>query len=401
MPMSLPFPPLPDPTGGSLGEAVDGVVEQVVETTGQVVDTVVDAVTDAADDVSIGNSGVQFQAEQVGRAAASVVDTAIIERAIGDIADAARSAPPVSLDVDGGIAAPRNIGDGITELSANAHLGIRVGDTEVGVDLGQIALSDGTDTRGGSAHAGVFVNQGDQHDEFGVTSHETYDSDQVDDKFTGIYVEHAGEHAEAGVYGEKDTDANGFWGDQTVGEGGGVYVTVDNDTARAGWEHDRGRPGDPAHTGVFVEDPEGDRTGGGIIEPVTMTKTDFEVGTGGIYVDVDGEHHDAHAQGGVAADGPVEVTATIDPGPVSVSGQVGVQIPGDLDPTGIVFARGEVETETFSAPPDDVTGSAPSVTTDDPQPAYEQSADGGFLADVADAVGNVFDEVGDALGDLF
>ena len=128
-----------------------------------------------------------------------------------------------------------------------------------GVDLGQIALSDGTDTRGGSAHAGVFVNQGDQHDEFGVTSHETYDSDQVDDKFTGIYVEHAGEHAEAGVYGEKDTDANGFWGDQTVGEGGGVYVTVDNDTARAGWEHDRGRPGDPAHTGVFVEDPEGDR----------------------------------------------------------------------------------------------------------------------------------------------
>ena len=110
-----------------------------------------------------------------------------------------------------------------------------------------------------------------------------------------------------------------------VADGGpGVVVDPDGD--------ELAEPG-----AALVEDPEGDRTGGGIIEPVTMTKTDFEVGTGGIYVDVDGEHHDAHAQGGVAADGPVEVTATIDPGPVSVSGQVGVQIPGDLDPTGIVF----------------------------------------------------------------
>jgi hypothetical protein len=64
-----------------------------------------------------------------------------------------------------------------------------------------------------------------------------------------------------------------------------------------------------------------------------------------VYVDIDGEHHDAYAQGGVVADGAVSVTATIDPGPVGVSGEVGVQRPADGDPTGIVFTRGQVEVE--------------------------------------------------------
>jgi hypothetical protein len=203
-----------------------------------------------------------------------------------------------------------------------------------------------------------------------------------------------------------------------------VYVDTDGETGRLGFPNDRGGPDDPAHLGMFVEDAEGDQTGVGIIAPVTATSTNVEVGTGGVYVDIDGEHHDAYAQGGVVADGPVSVTATIDPGPVGVSGEVGVQRPADGDPTGIVFTRGQVEVEELPDGDDlphidglhDALGAAGDVATAgvieladglDGATVAAEAADsvfdlpeGGAPADAIDTgIVVVHDEVGDRVAD--
>ena len=348
--------------GGAVG-AVTVVSEQpgAVGHLGGAVLDVREAASDVAKaDVAVVHGDVPGAVGHLGDAAGHMADAAgeVTGVALGTVAVTAPGmgaaaaavsdhprAPEVRIDAEFDLDGPDIVnGEWDGTESVDGRLGVEVGDRRVGVEFDSDREFDNGEVGDRSFGAGVFVDDGVRRTEVGGGTARTTDGDDVTTTTRGVFVERDGHRTEVGMYDEEDIDST-WRGDSTASTGGGVYVDIDGETGRAGWTNDRGGPDDPAHLGVFVEDAEGDQTGAGIILPMTATTTNVEVGTGGVYVDIDGEHHDAYAQGGVVADGAVSVTATIDPGPVGVSGEVGVQRPADGDPTGIVFTRGQVEVE--------------------------------------------------------
>jgi hypothetical protein len=324
----------------------------------------------------------------------------------------------------GGVATVTHNDDGSETVDFGGHLGVEVDGNEVGVSS---ILHDTTDADG-SAHTdadtGGFVDVDGHHTEAGIT----YDSDEsktlgTQDTTMGVYAEHDDDRVEGGIFQTTDSD---------VGPGGhesnrltetGFYGEHDGDQVRVGTTDDKGEAGDVLHSGVFVQDADGDRTGVGTISDSKMSADTFEVGTGGVYVDVDGERHDMHAEGGIVmVDGEVEVEGEFDPGPVSVSGRAGVVTDGP--DRGTAYARGEQTTETNRVG-DDAAGAARGAIDDlnddvdgaldglphidgldDPGmdlpdlPEDDPTTDGGSILDDLDPPVVVHDGLGDPLEDF-
>jgi hypothetical protein len=214
----------------------------------------------------------------------------------------------------------------------------------VSSDLHDVENADGSSQT--DADTGGFADVGGHHNEAGITYH-LDESETLGTKDTTIggYAEHDDGRVEGGVFQTSDSDMGPGGREAGRLDESGLYAAHDDDEVRIGTTDDKGTAGEVSTSGVFVQDADGDRTGVGVINQGKISGDTFEVGTGGVYVDVDGERHDAHAEGGIVmADGEAEVEGEFDPGPVSVTGRAGVVTEGD--DRGTTYARGEHTTET-------------------------------------------------------
>lgn len=317
-----------------------------------------------------------------------------------------------------------------TTMSASGDSGVQVesGGEQVGTGVtASVSSVDGDDRSGGGTDLGVFAERGDDRIEAGVTSDQvTTDGGLDSDTTLGGYVETGGERVEGGVFVTSDQEHSALH-DQTVGSEVGAYAGRNDDEVRAGFENRSNSEtfDSPPTKGVFVEDTDGDRTGVGTIGAIDMKGDVNSVGTDGLYVDVDGERHDAHATftagtDGTFAGGQVEV----DPGPVSITGRVGM----DEDASPVV--DGEIDSEFGSlddllpdellddpetsahTPSDPVTvhdelgnpiSELDTATTldDAPAPDLNEATDSSMFGDVADTIGDAAGDAFEAVQDFF
>lgn len=412
-----------------------------------------DVSTSAAD-----SAAVEFSDERVGVHATTTDETTTagfdagpihVEATTGDAAaftdaaiDAARSAaddvvgrlpdrPDVELITDAG----GNVSvddDGRFTIDQHTRVGVEVGDTRVTIGQEGAHTGESADYTL-SGDAGIRVEHDGSEDEVGVTAQISKSDDGHDSGVgAGVYGEHDDDRVEAGVFRETDGEAGAIFDDQ-LGSDTGVYASHNGDTVRAGVE-DRSNPesfDDAPTLGVFVEDSDGERTGAGVVLTTDLRGDTQSVGTGGVYVDVDGERHDAHATVTVGDEASFTgVGVEIDPGPVSVHGRAGLDTTDD----DLVEARGGVtderpEVDEFGSLddllPDELLdrgdgvidsgdhavptqAGVPVVTVHDElgDPVDSGAAagidpldDGGDLLMNDTTDGSVFDDVGDAMGD--
>ena len=429
--MALNPPSLNDvPGAGEVVNAVTDATENSTDAAADAVDTVVEAVVDSVPPPPPGSEAtgevIESIADVAGEAATGTVEATtrgftVARDVVEDVRDT-----EVRSDVEGRATVTHNA-DATATVDFGGRLAVEVDGNEVGVSSDLKDVGD-TDVSHTTADTGVFADVDGHHNEAGVTI-DIDESETVGtrDGTIGVYAEHDDDRVEGGVFATTDAD---------VGPGGhesnrlfesGVYGERDGDQVRIGTTDDKGEAGDVLHSGVFVQDADGDRTGVGVISDGKMSGDTFEMGTGGVYADVDGERHDMHAEGGVVmADGEVELEGEFDPGPVSVSGRVGVVTEGD--DRGTTYARGEHTTETNRAGDDAVDATRGAVDDlnddvegvldglphidglDDPEvelpdlPADDPTTDpadddGGSILDALDVPVIVHDALGDPLED--
>jgi hypothetical protein len=372
-----------------------------------------------------------------------------LDQALDDAADVAREVagqrpdqPEVRVvsDVDADVA---RTGDGEGEFSQHTRIGIEVDDTRITIGQGGTAtvtddgtvIAGDTDLRaehdGSTTSGGVTASVGESDDGHDTSRH------------IGVFAEHDDDRVEAGVFRDTEGEAGSGPIDDQIGASTGIYATRNDDTVRAGFE-DHTNPetvGDAPSVGVFVEDTDGDRTGAGVILTNDLRGDVHSVGTGGVYVDVDGDRHQADARVSFGSEpNVVAAEAVVDAGPVSVGGRVDQSTAGDSLPT----ARAGIEVEPPPTPtvdadefgslddllPDDLL-SGDGVETDaatdgdpgtevpddttvtvhdefgDPLSADESSFtdeaadDDSMFGDAADAIGNAAGAALDSVQDLF
>ena len=285
--------------------------------------------------------------------------------------------------------------DGVhTDL--DAHAGIDVDGNEVGAhtEFSSDANSSGVTTRDATGDTGVYADIDGHHNEAGVTIDQSLDAEQVTINSGGGYVERDEHRAEAGFYQETDSDYDAERGDLNQRTERGVYASRDDDTVRMGKETDEGDAGEMPTTEWFVEDADGDRTGVGTIGDSKFTDDTKEFGTGGLFVDVDGERHDAHAEGGlVVTEDDVYVEVEVDPGPESARAAAGVHGNGEGNP-GTVYADAGVTSE----PPPVIDGLDDDGDMDLPDFPDDELQSVLLDSDAAEIAVVVHDAVGDPMG---
>jgi hypothetical protein len=295
-----------------------------------------------------------------------------VDRTVEAVRDAVRSVPdapqidPV-VDVGGDVTMDD---DGRVAVEQHTRVGVDVGDTRITV--GQDGSLTGTSTDSTLAgDAGLRVEGDGSDDEIGVTGR-LGSSDDGQDSTVGaaVYGTHDGDRVEVGVFRESDGEA-GSTGDDQLGSDTGVYISHNDETVRAGVE-DRTNPesfDEVPSVGVFVEDTDGDRTGIGVIQSVSVHDDVSSIGTDGLYVDIDGERHDAHATVSFGTEGTFSgVGVEVDPGPVSVSGRAGFDTAagdGLAVRGGVSDERPTPDPADPGPPPDDEFGSLDDLLPDD------------------------------------
>jgi hypothetical protein len=423
-----------------------------------------ESTTDASVSVAVGDVAVDGEVSITGLGGTPVADVLnatdasadVLVDAVDDAVDFAADGSKVLVDTiddvqpdiqlvnDSGVTVTRDA-DGTITVDQFAEIGVEVDDNRVTVGHDGVLTSDGSNSSA-VGDAGVRVTTDDGEFATGVTAGQSVSDDgRATSTGAGVFVERDDDRVETGVF--RDGTNDGGLLPENTGSDVGVYASHNDDTVRAGFE-DRTNSETfdaPPSSGVFVEDVDGDRTGIGTIAQSDVRGDVYSFGSGGVYVDVDGERHDAHITrtAGSTFDDVSESSFTgvqdeYDLGPISATGRIGLETDADDDGDGNVdgrFVADVVVEDEFGALDDllpdellgddqpDATSAAVgsneqvtvhdelgnpianadgSATSDDASaPDLNEASDPSVFSDIADSIGDAATGAVDAVQDFF